>query len=101
MELGYMWIAIGIGAGLAALGYFIGDGLKNFQNPIAKNIFDSDEDDNPQLIKEKNVHYYLGISKADVEGLLKDYPDIPHMKINNNIYFPKAKLREWMKSEMK
>jgi hypothetical protein len=89
------WLA----AGLAALGYFIGDGLKNFKNPAAPDVLESD--DSLVLIKEKDIHHFLGISKGDAESLLKDYPDLPHMKINGNIYFPKAKLREWMKRELK
>lgn len=32
MEISFFWIAVG----LAALGYFIGDGLKNFSKPQKK-----------------------------------------------------------------
>ncbi|GAB3801826.1 helix-turn-helix domain-containing protein [Virgibacillus kimchii] len=95
MELDFFWLA----AGLAGFGYFIGDGLKNFKNPNAWDVLESD--DSLVLIKEKDIHHFLGISKEDTVSLIKDYPDIPHMKINNHIYFPKAKLREWMKREMK
>ncbi|WP_164215734.1 DNA-binding protein [Virgibacillus sp. YIM 98842] len=95
MDLGLMWIA----AGFAAFGYFIGDGLKNFKNPDSVDVLESD--DSLVLIKEKEIHHFLGIAKEDARTLLKDYPDIPHMTINNNIYYPKAKLREWMKSEIK
>jgi hypothetical protein len=95
MDLDFFWLAVG----LAAIGYFIGDGLKNFKNPNAVDVLESD--DGLELIKEKDIHHFLGISKTDVEALLRDYPDIPHMKINSNIYFPKAKLREWMKGDVK
>jgi hypothetical protein len=95
MELDFFWLA----AGIAAFGYFIGDGLKNFKNPDAMDVLESD--DGLSLIKEKDVHHFLGISKEDTPSLLRVYPDIPHMKINDNIYFPKAKLREWIKQQIK
>lgn len=95
MDLDFFWLAVG----LAAIGYFIGDGLKHFKNPNAVDVLESD--DALDLIKEKNIHQFLGISKEDAEALLRDYPDIPHMKINGNIYFPKVKLRAWMKNDTK
>ncbi|MFA1819709.1 DNA-binding protein [Virgibacillus oceani] len=95
MDLDFFWLAVG----LAAIGYFIGDGLKNFKNPNALDVLESD--DGLDLIKEKNIHHFLGISKEDAASLLKAYPDIPYMKINDNIYYPKAKLREWMKNDTK
>lgn len=104
MGMEFIWLAsiffaAGIAGGLAALGYFIGEGLKNFQNPNATDV--SEPIDSWNLIKEKHIHQFLGISEEDAASLLKDYPDIPHMKINNNIYFPKAKLRAWMKGDVK
>ncbi|ARK32692.1 hypothetical protein [Halalkalibacter krulwichiae] len=84
---------------IAAAGYFIGDGLKNFQNPNAKNILEAfDFEDDPQLIKERDVHLFIGISKEDAKQLLNEYPDIPHIKLNHTIYYPKEKLREWLKN---
>lgn len=95
MEFDFIWIALGI----AAAGYFIGNGLKNFKNPDAKDglseIF-SDEDDNHELIRGNNVHYFMGISKEDAKSLIQEYPNIPHVLINNKIYYPKAKLRKWL-----
>ncbi|MFJ8235515.1 DNA-binding protein [Ureibacillus sp. NPDC094379] len=80
--------------GIAAAGYFIGEGLKNFKNSEAKTLLDSlDEDDNHELIKENEVHYFMGISKEDAKFLIQEHSDIPHIIINNTVYFPKGKLR--------
>src|SRR5699024_11747429 len=57
-----------------------------------------DEDDEHELIKESEVHYFMGISKEDAKHLIKDHPDIPHIKIKDNVYYPQGKLREWMKN---
>lgn len=94
MEFDLIWIAIGI----AAAGYFIGNGLKNFKNPDAKDSLSElfEDDDEHELIKENNVHYFIGISKEDAKSLIQEYPDIPHVLINNKIYYPKAKLRKWL-----
>ncbi|WP_110926712.1 DNA-binding protein [Bacillus massiliglaciei] len=88
-------LAIGIGAA----GYFIGDGLKNFKNPNAKGLMDSlEDDDEHELIKESNVHYFMGISKEDAKSLIQEHADIPHIMINGKVYYPKAKLRKWLLS---
>jgi len=93
------WDSFLIALGIAAAGYFIGDGLKNFKNPEAKNIIDSfDEDDEHELIKENDLHFFMGISKEDAKSLIQDHPDVPHIIINNNVYYPKAKLRKWLLS---
>ncbi|RKL65402.1 DNA-binding protein [Salipaludibacillus neizhouensis] len=93
MELDFFWLAIAI----AAAGYFIGDGLKNINNPNAKSIIDSlDDDDEHELMKESEVHHFMGISKEDANSLIKDHSDIPHIIINNNVYYPKSKLRKWL-----
>jgi len=55
MEIDFLWI----GLGLAAFGYFIGDGLKNFKN---------DEDDEHELIKANEVHHFIGVSKDDAKS---------------------------------
>jgi hypothetical protein len=86
-----------LGIGIAVAGYCIGDGLKNFSNPNAKNIIESlDEDDEHELIKESAVHHYIGVSKEDVKQLIKGHSDIPHILLNGKVYFPKSKLREWL-----
>ncbi|WP_373894216.1 DNA-binding protein [Virgibacillus sp. CBA3643] len=89
---------------MAAAAYFIGDGLKSFKNPDAKNITEtfgektSDFLGEPQLIKENEIHHYTGISKEDAKSLIQEYPDVPHIIINNRVYYPIAKLREWLKN---
>ena len=91
MEWDFIIIAIGI----AVAGYFIGDGLKNFKNPNAS--MDSlEDDDEHELIRESDVHYFMGISKKDAKSLIKEYSDVPHIIINSKVYFPKAKLRKWL-----
>ncbi|WP_245831749.1 DNA-binding protein [Oceanobacillus senegalensis] len=87
---------IWIGLGIAIAGYFIGDGLKNFQNPNAKSFVHATDDDDHELIKENEVHYFMGISKQDAKTLTQEYSDIPHIFINGNVYFPKEKLRRWL-----
>jgi len=86
-----------LAVGIAAAGYFIGDGLKNFKNPGATTLVDQlAEDDNHELIKESSVHHYIGVSKEDAKQLIKEHADIPHISLNGKVYFPKAKLREWL-----
>lgn len=70
VEMNLFWI----GLGLAALGYFIGDGLKNFKNP--KGSYSG----YPYLIKEDDLHYYLGLSKVETKEMLRKYPDIPKIE---------------------
>lgn len=91
------WSFIWLAAGIAVAGYFIGDGLKNFKNPDAKNFIDSlDEDDDHELIKENDVHYFMGISKEDAKSLIQEHSDIPHIVINSQVYYPKRKFRKWL-----
>jgi len=94
MDLDFFWL----GLGLAAFGYFIGDGLKNFKNPTSinavENIFGDDERN--ELIKEADLHWKIGIRKEDAKKLVEQYPDIPHLEINGQIYFPKQQLQQWL-----
>ena len=91
------WNFIIIAISIAVAGYFIGDGLKNFNNPNAKSLMDSlDDDDEHELIKENDVHYFMGISKEDAKSLIQDHSDVPHIIINSKVYYPKAKLRKWL-----
>lgn len=91
----FIWLAIGI----AVAGYCIGDGLKNFKNPSAKTMMDYlEDDDDHELIKEKDLHYFIGISKEDTKALIEKYPDIPSVELNGTLYFSKIKLRKWMKN---
>lgn len=91
--MGLIILAIGI----AVAGYFIGDGLKNFNNPNAKNVFQKwEESDDHELIKESDIHFHMGLSKEDAKALVNDHPDIPHLTLNGKNYYPKRKLREWL-----
>ena len=86
-----------IAIGIVLAGYFIGDGLKNFRNPSPKSVMDLIEDDDEhELIKESEVHYFIGISKEDAKSLIQEHSDVPHIIINNKVYYPKAKLRKWL-----
>jgi hypothetical protein len=67
MDISFFWMA----AGLAALGYFIGYGLKNFGNPKAS------FSDYPTLVKEKDLHLHVGLSKEEVGEMLHKFPDAP------------------------
>lgn len=94
MEFDLIWLAIGIAAG----GYFIGNGLKNFKNPDAKSFSEIfDEDDEHELINENEVHHFMGISKEDAKSLIQEHSDIPYITLNNKMYYPKEKLRKWLK----
>lgn len=92
LEFDFFWIGLGI----AAAGYFIGNGLKNFNNPDDKNSFSELFDDEHELIKESEVHYFMGIAKEDAKFLIQEHPDIPHLRINNRVYYPKGKLKKWL-----
>lgn len=92
--MNFIWLAIGI----AVAGYCIGDGLKNFENPSAKNIMDFlEEEDEHELIKENNLYNFIGISKEDTKALIQKYPEIPSVELNGTLYFSKIKLKEWLK----
>lgn len=91
MEFDLFWL----GAGIAAAGYFIGSGIKNFKNHDKTTDF-FDYIDDHELIKESNDHYFMGISKEDAKNLIQEHPDIPHLIINNKVYYPKGKLRQWL-----
>lgn len=97
-EISFLSLAIGI----AVAGYFIGNGLRNFKNPVPKEIDQAFNDDLSDvygpLLSESDVHHYLGISKKDVHDLLHKYPDIPHIELNGNVYYPKKSLRQWVES---
>ncbi|WP_096186574.1 DNA-binding protein [Evansella halocellulosilytica] len=89
MESGLFWV----GLGLAALGYFISDGLKNFKNPKANT------DEPPTLIKKEDLHIYLGLQKEEVKELLNKFPDAPKVELNGTSYFPYHHFIEWVSSK--
>ncbi|WP_064093338.1 hypothetical protein [Rossellomorea aquimaris] len=91
--MGFLWVGLGI----VIAGYLIGDGLKNVNNPNAKNILESlNENDDHELIKESDVHHFIGVTKEDAKNMISEHPGIPHIVLNNKVYFPKGKLREWL-----
>lgn len=88
---------IWIGLGIAIAGYCIGEGLRAFGKNDVKEGWDIfNNNDSHELLKENEVHYFLNISKEDARHLIDEYPSIPHMKINGNIYYSKEKLKEWI-----
>ncbi|WP_455660728.1 DNA-binding protein [Pradoshia sp.] len=87
-----------IGIGLTALGYFIGDGLRHFKG-TAIPLDDFYDEDEPLIIKKKDLHHYLGIHKEDIDAFVAKYPSIPHIDLNGHTYFPHRKLIEWLESE--
>lgn len=89
MELDFFWLAIG----LAVLGYFISDGLKNFKNPQASS------DEYPTLIKEKDLHFHIGLSKTEVQDLLNRYPDAPKIVLEGTNYYPYQQFLKWLASD--
>jgi len=87
VEIDTFWIAVG----LAALGYFIGDGLKNFSKPQKKSSY-------PYLIKEKDLHYHFNLSKGEIEELLDKYPDAPKIELKGTTYYPYQQFIDWLSS---
>ncbi|KAA9027037.1 DNA-binding protein [Niallia endozanthoxylica] len=88
MDISFFWIGIG----LIGLGYFIGDGLKNFKNPKGSPT------QYPTLIKEKDLHLYLGLSKEEVSELLSKYPDAPKVELKGTTYYPYRHFLDWISS---
>ncbi|WP_368237637.1 hypothetical protein ABQ520_10030 [Bacillus velezensis] len=79
------------GIGIALAGYFIGDGLKNFKSP------DPHEHTDHILIKEKDLHfyigYYLGVTKEEAKQIVPDTSDVPHITRNGKRYVQKTALK--------
>ena len=91
MEGFYLAIAIVVGA------YLISEGMKNFGQPGSKSLIDQlNEEGDHELIKETDVHHFMGIAKDDARNLIQDHPDIPHIVINQTVYYPRAGLKKWL-----
>ena len=91
MEINFFWIAVG----LAALGYFIGNGLKNFaKGEKKKKSYYANH-----LIKEKDLPHYLLLSQEEVKDLLHKYPGVPKLELDGTTYYPYQPLIDWMTSE--
>lgn len=88
MEIDLFWI----GAGLAALGYFIGNGLKSFNQPEASS------DEEPTLIKEKDLHSFIGLSKDELKELVTKYPNAPRIELNGTTYYNYQHFLNWLSS---
>lgn len=89
VEIDFFWI----GAGLALLGYFIGNGLKNFKNPKGS------PSGTPLLIKERDLFVYLRLRPEEVRELLEKYPDAPKLVLKGTTYYPYEQLVQWLSSE--
>jgi len=86
-----------IGIGLAVAVYFLCEGLNNITNPVSKNEFEQvDVVDEQELIKASELHYYLGVSKAEAEVFMKAHSNLPQICINGEAYYLKTKLSEWL-----
>lgn len=92
MDLDFFWIGIGLAGGLTALGYFIGDGLKNFKNPKASSS------GYPTLIKEKDLHIYLGLNEEESGEMLSKYTNAPKIELKGTTYYPYQQFMEWVTS---
>lgn len=51
-----------------------------------------------ELIKEKKLHFFIGVSKEDKQALIQKYPDIPSIELKGTLYFSKVILRKWLES---
>src|SRR5699024_3972604 len=85
-----------LGLGLAAAGYFIGSGLQNCKSPTMPDLFDLSEDDEHKLISEKDVHWFIGVTKEDDKKLIEEHPNVPHITLNGKTYYPREKLKKWL-----
>ncbi|MDL4843109.1 DNA-binding protein [Aquibacillus rhizosphaerae] len=83
---------IAIGVGIAIAGYCIGTGLHSSEKTLIDQLNEENED---ELVNEDELEMFLGIPKADTKVLVKEYPDVPYIRLNGNVYFNKKNLRKW------
>lgn len=57
-----------------------------------------EDEDDIELIKEKDLHYTLGISRKDVREFLEKHPEVPSIELNGTHYYTKMELKKWMTS---
>ncbi len=88
-------------------GFFIGNGIRNGLVCLKNNTQQSEKsiwslsslqiDDILQrkLVKKKYLHKWLGIDKQNVDAFISQYPDIPHIHINNKVYYIREELNPW------
>ncbi|WP_404293270.1 DNA-binding protein [Cytobacillus kochii] len=87
-ELNFIWIAVG----LALLGYFIGNGLKQFSSKNEGNM-------NHLLVEQSHLHLYFYLSEADMKDLLQKHPHAPKVILNGKHYYHLHKFRKWLESD--
>ena len=85
MEMEFIWVAIG----LTVLGYFIGEGLRNFGNPKKDSSYH-------YFLKETELHYYINLSASEIKELLLNYPGAPKVLLNGNTYYPLRQFQHWL-----
>ena len=85
MDMEFIWIAIG----LTILGYFIGDGLRNFGNPKKDSSY-------YYFIKENELHYYTNLSENELQELLLKYPGAPKVVLNGCTYYSLSRFQDWL-----
>lgn len=87
MDISFFWFAIG----LAALGYFIGDGLKNMHAGTKDSGYRT-------LIKESDLHYYVNLSREELEELIEKHPGAPKIELKGTTYYPYQQFMNWLSS---
>ncbi len=87
LETGLMVLALGV----ALMGYFIGNGLKNMGKQEKRNAFS-------YFIKESDLAYYVNLDKHEMKDLLKKYPDAPKIELNGTTYYPYRQFMDWISS---
>ena len=87
MDISFFWFAVG----LAALGYFIGDGLKNMNTRTKGSSYRT-------LIKESDLHYYINLDREALQELLEKNPGVPKIVLKGTTYYPYQQLLDWLSS---
>ncbi|MCR8744253.1 hypothetical protein [Romboutsia lituseburensis] len=101
--------ALIIGASIAISGYYIGNGISkgliffksnnsNYSSDKFGDILFQENEDifNTKLVKKKYIAKKLGVSKHEVDYLIKEYPNIKYININGNIYYDKSSVQNWI-----
>ncbi|MDG5473510.1 DNA-binding protein [Jeotgalibacillus sp. ET6] len=89
MELDFFWI----GAGLTAMGYFIGSGLKKSRSPKMGFLGISSDQ---TLMKTDELAIYLPMTKEEIEELFIQYPSAPRIVVNGTTYVNWEVFSDWL-----